>query len=221
MTEQSLHNKLKEYYSGPGDDVEHLVDGYIIDIVRGGQLIEVQTGNFSSIKQKLYDLLGGHRVLLVYPIPYKKWVTRVDLEGKRLSRRKSPKTGRVEELFNELVYLPEIMLEPRFELEVPLVNVDEILVDDGKGSWRRRRWSVQDRELLSVEGSTLFSNREDLLTLLPGDLPPLFTTRDLSKQSGLRIRLAQRMAYCLRQLKLLDVTGKRGRSYIYRLNQSS
>ena len=219
MTELSLHNQLKDHYAGSGDLVEHLVDGYVIDIVRGGELIEVQTGNFSAIKQKLYDLLREHRVRVVYPVAYKKWVTRVDLEGKRLSRRKSPKTGRVEELFNELVYLSDVMLEPSFELEVPLVNMDEILVDDGKGSWRRRRWSIQDRKLLSIENTTLFRCREDLLTLLPGNLPPIFTTRDLAKHSGLRTRLAQRMAYCLRHLRLLEVKGKRGRSYLYQLNQ--
>ena len=38
------------------------VDGYLIDIVRGQLLIEVQTGNVSSIKSKVRDLLRSNVV---------------------------------------------------------------------------------------------------------------------------------------------------------------
>jgi hypothetical protein len=217
MTEQSLHNQLKAYYSEAGGQVEAVIDGYIIDVVRGDQLIEIQTGNFPSIKQKIHDLINEHRVRLVYPVPYKKWIKRVDLDDRKLSKRKSPKTGRVEEVFNELVYMPELMFKPSFSIEVPLVNVEETLVDDGKGSWRRRHWSIKDRELLSVEKTSLFETRFDLLRLLPQELPSAFTSRDITKYTGLRQRTAQRMAYCLRQLDLLEISGKKGRSNLYRI----
>jgi hypothetical protein len=219
MTEQSLHNQLKGLYAGAEDQVEAQVDDYIIDIVRDNLLIEVQTGNFSAIKQKLYDLLRAHKVRLVYPVTYRKWVTRVNSDGENLSRRKSPKIGRIEEVFNELIYVPEIMFEQGFELEVPLVDVEEILVDDGKGSWRRKRWSIQDRKLISVRESTLFYNRLDLLNLLPEALPTVFTSRDIAKLSKLNLRLAQRMTYCFRQLDLVNV-GKKGRSNLYSLKFS-
>ena len=44
------------------------VDGYVIDIVRDNLKLEIQTSNFSSIKSKLKDLVGVHRIRLIYPI---------------------------------------------------------------------------------------------------------------------------------------------------------
>ncbi|HUV54163.1 MAG TPA: hypothetical protein VMW03_03050, partial [Candidatus Krumholzibacteriaceae bacterium] len=81
MTEQSLHNQLKERYTGEDAVVEATVDGYVVDVVRDGLLIEVQTGNFSAIKDKLRDLLGNHRVRLVHPVPRIKWIIRLDGHG--------------------------------------------------------------------------------------------------------------------------------------------
>ena len=215
MTEQSLHNQLKEWYTGEGAAVEAPVDGYVVDVVRDGLLIEVQTGNFSAIKDKLRDLLGKHRVRLVHPVPRIKWIIRLDGDGAPISRRRSPKRGRVEEVFSELVYIPEICETSGFELEVVLVDAEEYLIDDGRGSWRRRRWSIYDRKLVDVVESHVFKCPKDYLDLLPEGLPQDFTARQLAKTSRLRIRLAQKMVYCLRRMKVLEVRGRKGRANLY------
>ena len=215
MTEQSLHNQLKEWYTGEGAAVEAPVDGYVVDVVRDGLLIEVQTGNFSTIKDKLRDLLGKHRVRLVHPVPRIKWIIRLDGDGAPVSRRRSPKRGRVEEVFSELVYIPEICETSGFELEVVLVDAEEYLIDDGRGSWRRRRWSIHDRKLVDVVESHVFKCPKDYLDLLPEGLPQEFTARQLAKTSRLRIRLAQKMVYCLRRMKVLEVRGRKGRANLY------
>lgn len=215
MTEQSLHNQLKECYTGEGAAVESTVEGYVVDVVRDGLLIEVQTGNFSAIKEKLRALLGSHRVRLVHPVPRVKWIIRLDGDGAPVSRRRSPKRGRVEEVFSELVYIPEICRTAGFELEVVLVDAEEYLIDDGRGSWRRRRWSIHDRKLIEVHESRLFREPRDYASLLPGSLPVEFTARQLAEASGLRIRLAQRMVYALRRMGVLVVDGKDGRSNLY------
>jgi hypothetical protein len=215
VTEQSLHNQLKEWYTGEGAAVEAPVDGYVVDVVRDGLLIEVQTGNFSAIKDKLRDLLGKHRVRLVHPVPRIKWIIRLDGDGAPVSRRRSPKRGRVEEVFSELVYIPEICETSGFELEVVLVDAEEYLIDDGRGSWRRRRWSIHDRKLVDVVESHVFKCPKDYLDLLPEGLPQEFTARQLAKTSRLRIRLAQKMVYCLRRMKVLEVRGRKGRANLY------
>ena len=217
MTEQSLHNQLKERYTGEDVAVEATVDGYVVDVVRDGLLIEVQTGNFSAIKDKLRDLLGGHRVRLVHPVPRVKWIIRLDGDESPISRRRSPKRGRVEEVFSELVYIPDICETPGFELEVVMVDAEEYLIDDGRGSWRRRRWSIHDRKLVDVVESYIFRDPKDYLDLLPGGLPQEFTARQLAKASRLQIRLAQKMVYCLRRMKVLEVSGRAGRSNLYRV----
>jgi len=217
VTEQSLHNQLKEWYTGDGAEAEATVDGYVVDVVRDGLLIEVQTGNFSAIKDKLRDLLGSHRVRLVHPVPRVKHIVRLDGDGAEVSRRRSPKRGRYEDVFYELVYIPEMCGLDGFELEVVLVDAEEYLIDDGRGSWRRRGWSVHDRRLVEMVERRVFTGPRDFIDLLPEALPPEFTARQLAKAAGLRIRLAQKMVYCLRRMKVVEVCGKRGRANLYRV----
>lgn len=220
MTEQSLHEQLKAMYSG-GGSVEESVDGYIVDVVRGRLLVEIQTGSFGSIQSKLEDLLENHRVRLVHPIPYMKWIVRLDSDGDPVSRRKSPKRGRVEDVFHELVHIPEVCVHTHFELEVALVNAEEFWIDDGKGSWRRRNWSIYDRKLLHINKRHIFTEPRDYLDLLPNDLPDGFTSRHLSEQTGMTRRLAQKMVYCLRKMGLLKIHGKKARANLYTIEHSA
>ena len=74
LNEKPLHAALKAWYAQPGDQLEAKVDGYIIDIVRGDLLVEIQTRNFAAIKRKLLALVPHHPVQLVYPIAREKWI---------------------------------------------------------------------------------------------------------------------------------------------------
>jgi hypothetical protein len=215
MGETSLHDEVKRWYSQPGDRIEEWVDGYLIDVVQGDRLIEIQTSNFSAIKAKLEDLVKRHPVRLVHPIAQKKWIVRLDARGERVSRRRSPKRGRVEDLFLELVYIPHLMRESNFSLEVLLVQSEEELIDDGRGSWRRRRWSVHDRRLLDVASRATFSTPADFLQLLPASLPEEFTTRELAKALKMRTNIAQKMSYSFHHMDVIETIGKRGRANIY------
>jgi len=50
MNEHSLHLEIKRVYSLPGDFFEVKLDSYIVDILRGELVIEVQTKNFSALR---------------------------------------------------------------------------------------------------------------------------------------------------------------------------
>jgi hypothetical protein len=214
--EWSLHAAVKDWYARPGDELEALVDGYVVDIVRGDLLIEIQTRHFSSIRRKLTGLIRGHRVMLVHPIATRKWIVRVDADGETvLSRRLSPRRGGIEDLFLELVYMPRLLRDPNLSLEVLFVHSEDVLIDDGRGSWRRRRWSIHDRRLLDVVDRVTFESTEDLLEILPSTLPQKFTTRDLTQESGIRSNIAQKMAYCLREMGVIEAVGQSGRALLY------
>jgi len=96
LTEKSLHAALKEWLSRPDDRQEVRVDGFVIDIVRGDTLIEIQTRNFGAMKRKLAQLLSQHPIHLNHPIAVEKWIVRQTENGDDISRRKSPKRGRAE-----------------------------------------------------------------------------------------------------------------------------
>jgi hypothetical protein len=213
--ESSLHAAVKSWCAGPGDGFEVAVDGYQIDLICGDQLVEVQTGNFTALRPKLGRLLANHPVRLVYPVAQEKWICRVNAADRPVSRRKSPKRGRVEELFSELVRIPRLVTHPNFSLEVLLVTMDEIWRDDGQGSWRRRHWSIADRRLLEVVESRLFQGAADYLSLVPDDLPHPFTNRALAERLGISRRLAEQMTYCLRAMDMLAVVGRDGRANLF------
>jgi len=214
--ESSLHSQVKEWYAHVGDRFEVEVDGFIVDIVRGDLLIEVQTGNFSSIREKLLSLVKNHRVRLVYPVAERKWITRVDkLGGSVVSRRRSPKTGRLVDVFDELVSVPRLGGDGNFMLEVLLVEEEEVRCKDGRGSWRRRGVSIKDHKLLKVVNSILFCSRKDYLRFLPRGLAEPFTSRQFSEASGHSLRLARRVTYVLRRMGVLRVVGKEGQAWRY------
>jgi hypothetical protein len=216
MQEKSLHAALKKWYARRGDRVEVNVDGFAVDIVRGELLIEIQTRNFSALKRKLTMLTTNHPVHLVYPIAQEKWIVRTSKNGKILGRRKSPKRGCLAHLFEELVRIPDWICHPHFTLEVLLVRVEEIRRNDGKGSWRRKGWSLYDHQLMDVVERVVFKSPLDFRTFLPRALPKTFTSQDLSDALSLSRRLTQKMTYCLRNMGVIQVVGKRGRSVLYR-----
>jgi hypothetical protein len=208
--------KQTELYIKRGAAEEVLVDGYWIDIVEDHLLIEIQTRNFSAIQKKLRDLVERHSVRLVHPIAVEKWIVRLPANGEtQPSRRKSPRHGRIEHVFTELVRIPDLMEHPNFSLEVLLIREEEIRLADGKGSWRRAGVSIINRRLLEIVERRLFTDPSDLRELLPKDLELPFTNRQIALKLSITPRLATRMSYCLRSMHELKVTGKQNRSYLY------
>ena len=216
LGEKSLHAKLKQWYSRPGDRFEEAIDGFHIDIVRDKLLIEIQTRSFSSIKRKLEALVKKFTVRLVLPIAREKWIVRVANNGTtHLGRRKSPKKGNVFHLFQELVSFPVLIKHQNFSIEVLFTLEEEIRRDDGLGSWRRKGWSIADRRLLEVICNHVFKRPSDFLALMPATLPDPFSTKDLAECTGNPRWLAQKTAYCLRKMGAIEASGKNGNSVLY------
>jgi hypothetical protein len=217
LNEKPLHASLKQWYARPGDQFEVPVGGFVIDIVRDDLLIEIQTGNFSSIKSKLNKLAHSHRVRLIYPIVQEKWIVRLphDRTGAAI-RRRSPKRGRLEDLFWELVSIPQLLSNPNFSLEILMIRQEEVRRYERKRKWRRKGWVIEGRQLLQVLDQRLFGASSDWLLFLPAGLES-FTTEDLATRMNTRRDLAQKMAYCLREGKMIELIGKRGRANLYRV----
>jgi hypothetical protein len=216
LNEKSLHASLKEWYAQSGDQFEVALEGYVIDIVQDDLLLEIQTGSFASIKSKLNDLVRIHRIRLVYPIAQEKWIKRLAKDsGEEMSLRKSPKRGRLVDLFWEMVSFPQLLADPNFTLEVLMIKEEEVRRYEGKRGWRRKGWVTEERRLLEVVDRKLFEQPADWRELLPEKLGEQFTMRDLSETAGIGKHLAQKMAYCLRKVGVIELVGKRGRANLY------
>jgi hypothetical protein len=110
--------------------------------------------------------------------------------------------------------MPTILKQPNFSICILLVDLNEVWKNDGKGSWRRKNWSITDRYLIDVLEKHEFHYPEDLLRLLPPSLPEKFTNNDVATHLGIRKSLAGKMTYCLRKMEEITVVDKRGRAYV-------
>lgn len=222
LSETTLHAQLKELYAGTDGEMEVPVDGFIADVIKDERIIEIQTGNFSKIRDKLRTLTKSHRVMLVYPVAAEKWIIkRRDIPGEKLQKRKSPKHGGIEELFYELVSMPRLINSRNFSIEVALTEEEDIRVRSEDASWRRRGWKTVDRKLLKVIDKARFRQSADFLAFLPPSLDTPFTNKELAAATGYAKRLAQKITYCLRKMGVLRVPRKRGRAYLHEIPDSS
>jgi len=219
LRETALHAGLKTWYARAGDSLETTVDGYVVDVLRGDCVIEIQTGHFSAIRPKLLALLEHHPVRLVHPIAAERWIVQVGPNRLTpLSRRKSPRRGCAAQVFAQLVSFPELVRHLSFSLEVLLVREEEV-----RRAWprpkrgRRRGWRLVDRRLVEVMDSLVLDCPADCLALLPADLAWPFTNFELSRAMRQPAALAAQMTFCLRRMGALAAAGKRGRAVLHEL----
>ena len=185
LNEKSLHADLKKWYAKPGDKLEVPLDGYYIDIVRGNNLIEIQTRNFSSIKKKIHDLLARYPVHLVHAIAQEKWIVKLPQKNcEKPVRRKSPKHGSVTDILNELVSFPALMKHDNFTLEILFIKEEEVRKYDRRRSWRKHGWVTHEIRLLDVVDSVRIEKPNDLKIILPTNLQDTFTTEDIALALG-------------------------------------
>jgi hypothetical protein len=215
VNEGRLHAQLKSWYSRPGDLLEHPVDGYLIDLVRGDLLVEIQTGSFAPLRPKLDRLLDRHRVRLVAPVALTRRIVRLSPAGEPLSARRSPRHGRPHDVFSRLVSLPALLAHPRFELELLLIHESEHRRHEPTRAFRRHGWIVSGRSLIAVERSLLLRTPAEAAALLP-EVPDPFDTAEVAAAACCTRRVAQQMTYCLRMMGALEVGGRRGRAVLYR-----
>jgi hypothetical protein len=215
--EGSLHASAKEMYAREGGLTEASVGGYVVDVVRNNELVEIQTASFASAARKLRRLVTDYRIALVHPIAVERWLLSVDADGAVITRRRSPKRGLPIDLFEELVAFPELVAHPNFRLELMMIREEEIRGPVPVGARYRypREWWRLDRRLLEVVETIRIDTPPDLLTLLPAGLPSRFTTADIAAASRRSKRLSMRTAYCLSKAGATRAVGRAGRLMAY------
>jgi hypothetical protein len=217
LNEKPLHAGLKEWYCADGDQVEVPFEGFVVDLVRDGLLIEIQTRGFASMRRKLDRLLDLHPIRVVYPVAAEKWIVKLDDAGHEVSRRRSPKRGIAADVCAELVSFPMLLSHPNFTLEVALIEEEEVRRPDAKKGWRRGGFVIEERRLVAVQETVAFDTPNALLDLLPEGLPDPFTTADLATGLGRSRHLAQEVAYCLRESGAVATIGRDKRGILYQL----
>jgi hypothetical protein len=216
LREGPLHAAIKAMLAVPGDQFEVPIGGFVIDLVRAdGELVEVQTGGFSALGRKLDALLDTHRFRIVYPVAAERRIVRVDGDGQITSVRRSPKRASVVDVFDRLVAFPSLLTHPHLTIEMLLLREDHVR---GGRPERvgHRRWDPGERRLIDVLERVEVRGPGDLVRILPALPPDPFSTRELAAILGCSVPLAQRSAYCLRMMGIIEAAGKRGRAPLHR-----
>jgi hypothetical protein len=217
-SERSLHAQLKVRLASPGDRLEARVGGKVVDLLRAsGEIVEVQTGNFGKISDKLLGLAAeGRKVRLVHPIAVEREIRRLDPKTEELvSTRRSPKRGDLYSVFDELVNAPELIASRNLTLELILVRIAEVKVRDGSGSWRRKGDRIVDRELVELISSRSFRTKSQWFALIPKSLPPPWSSPLLGEALGIGADRARKLLYCFCRAGLVVEKGKSGRAKLY------
>ncbi|MBL8851995.1 MAG: hypothetical protein JNG89_20145 [Planctomycetaceae bacterium] len=214
--ETSLHRQLKELYAGDAASREVRLDGFRIDAIADGQLIEIQSAPLGAIRDKVRTLVQQHDVLVIKPLAARKTLIKLKRKnGKVLSTRTSPRRETVCDLFSELVNFVPLFPHPRLTLDVLLTEQEEHRVPVKKRRRRGKDYRVLDRRLVQVVETHRFRTADDVLALLPEELPASFTTADIAKLLKIPRWLAQKMTYCLRRMEAVNVIGVSQRSRLY------
>ncbi len=219
MGEKRLHQVLKRYYEPDETRHEQKVGRHIADILRDGEIVEIQTSGLYPLKAKIASYMTDtdYRVTVVHPILEKKWVTWIDpATGDMSKRSRSPKKGTLLGELDELIYFTEYLAAGRLRFVLPHLEVSDFRLLDGWSRDRKRGSTRYERVPMALLGEDVLETSADFAALLPPDLPDPFTARDFSRAA----RIASRPGYAA--IKVLCAVGvlapgeKVGRSQTWR-----
>ncbi|HHX54297.1 MAG TPA: hypothetical protein GX704_05235 [Clostridiales bacterium] len=193
LGEKTLHAALKNYYEPDAAFREIKYQGCVADIMRGDNIIEIQTSNFIKLKPKLSRFCKTKKVTVVYPVARRKMILTIDPStGAASSTRKSPKTGSPYEIYSELTHIIPFLDEPNLRFRVVMVDVDEYRVPREKWGGKRKAFTRTERipTAIGEEYEVGYSVGWD--ALIPDEIKTMeyFTIKDFAKFSSLKYHAA-------------------------------
>ena len=215
LGEKTLHAVVKNYVEPNEDYHEVPLLGYVADVYREGQIFEIQTANFNTMRSKLQAFLKEYKVTIVYPVPAVKWLRWIDEEtGEITDRRKSPKTGTPYEVFKELYKIKSFLKHPNLSVWILMIDMEESRLLNGWSADRKKGSCRHDRMPVELVEEIHLDCVQDYRMLVPPELEN-FTSKEYAKATKLTVKRAQTALNVLYALDIVERTGKKGNSYLY------
>lgn len=219
--EKRLHSLLKKFFEENEDFHEVPIGSYVADIFRENEIIEIQTGSFYPLREKLKYYLEQtpYSVTIVRPLPHIKWCVWIDpVSGEVVSRKKSPKKCMPKDVMRDWVYLADFVGNERLEIKFLLLEEEEYRFLDGWSRDKKRGSSRYERFPLRLIGEYSYCTVCDYLDFLPEELGERFTANEYMKAAKLRSYGGYAALKILCRLGILHKGEKCGRSYVYQKN---
>ena len=218
LSEKSVHRYLKDYFESNKDLQEVKVGNYIADIKRGNEIIEIQTKNFKSLVNKViyYDSLGLHTTV-VYPIIHKKYINWLNpSDMKVVEKRKSTKTGCIQDIFKELYWLIDMLDNKELSIKIVLIDADEYKLLDGYGQYNKNKATKVDKVITNIYNMVEINSISDLRIFIPDTLKDNWTSKDFIKATHCNNRWTASGLKMLREHNIIEVVGKQGNAIVYK-----
>lgn len=216
LSEKTLHAILKNFYEPDEDKQEIPIDRFVADIFTGQEIIEIQTGQFNRMRDKLKCFLKDYPVTIVYPVAREKWLHWIDEETGEISKgRKSPKKGSEYSAFVELYRIKMFLMEPNLKIKIVLLDMDEYKILNGWGRQKKNNASKYDRIPNRFVEEVCIEQREDYLQFIPYDLQEPFTVKEYAKVVKCSERIAGVALNLLNYMEVVKRVGKRGKAFLY------
>ena len=216
LGERGLHKILK-YYIEP-DETRHeiKIGGFVADILRDGEIVEIQTRDFAPLRRKLPVYLQDYHVTVVYPVVCEKRIHWIDpVSGEISGGRRSPKAGGIGDFLLELYKLRPILPLEGLSFELYWLNIDEFRMLTGRSRDRKHYGAYRkDRIPTRLVKIERIASPDDFLRYISG-LPESFTCAELAKSLSMYSGAANRVMQTLVTLGVIERTGKRGNAFIY------
>lgn len=217
LKEKTIHAVLKNYYAPNSDDQEKPIEGFVADIYKQGEIIEIQTRHFHTLRKKLEAFLPLYDVTIVYPIAATKWLCWIDEEtGEISNKRKSPKRGSLYAILPELYRIKMFLNSPHLHFILAFIDVEEYRLLNGWNASRKRGATRHDGIPTRLVDELYLSSPSDFICFLPDTLPKEFTTKDLQTQAKIPQSVASVCLNLLHHLGIAKRIGKKGHAYLYK-----
>ncbi|MDD4369073.1 MAG: hypothetical protein PHP39_09090 [Oscillospiraceae bacterium] len=220
LGEKTLHRIIKYYLEPDFSCHERACGPFYADILNDrDELYEIQTRDFSRLRDKLKTWLPDRTVTIVYPIAFIKRICWIDpLDGTISQARKSPKQGRWWDVLPELYQIRPYLAHPNFRLNLIGLDLIEYRHKDGWAKNGKRGSSRYDRVPQNIMAELSLAQTADYKALLPQSLPSPFTAKTFRQQTRLSAYQSSLSLAVLRDLRVIRLVGKEGRAYLYKLS---
>lgn len=219
LKEKTVHAVVKNYIEPDSSYQEIKIQGFYADIFNKNGIIEVQTGNFNTLRKKLDALLDLYSFTIVYPIAHTKMLYWINNETGEINKpRKSNKKGKPHEIFRELYKIKNYLNHPNIKLHIIMMDMDEYRLLDGWGKNKKNNATKCDRIPTKLINEITINSLDDYKVFLPPNLPDTFTVKDYRLTSRIMQRQASVGVHILNYLGLIKKIGKEGRAYLYTKN---
>ncbi|MCR5625416.1 MAG: hypothetical protein K6G11_09315, partial [Lachnospiraceae bacterium] len=208
---------VKNFYEPDEACQEIKIKRFVADILRDGEVIEIQTRAFNNLRKKLDAFLPDYPVTVVHPIIYQKNIHYIEREsGEIVEVRKSPKKGTAFDAFREIYKIKMYLKNENLSIVLLFVNAEEYRLLNKNPKYKKTRTERYDRIPTGLVGEMLLKSPEDYASILPENLPEEFTVRQLSKCAHITRGTAGIVANVMCDMGAIEHISNKGKAYIYR-----